>query len=199
MAFGGIRGRAGRWRLGQALQDDRRQARQNLRADESRRLRRLGCDLREEILQVVCVKRRLSGQQVAQRRADGVDVGAYIERFPAQLFGRRKLRRALEAAGGDVVPHVPRERRDRQAEVFDLHGPFAGLEAVRWLDAAGAGCQPRGRRPTRRRSDERRHGMAGPRGMMALGSRCLTGAFLPSKLARGSHRCGRLRLHGPPP
>ena len=123
-------------RLRQASQDDSRKPARNLGTDGARRLRRLRRDAREQLADVRSIERRLPGQQVVQRRADGVDVRAYVERFAAQLFGRRKLRRPLESGGGQILMDVAGQRRHGQAEVTDLDAAVVIHETVRRLDVA---------------------------------------------------------------
>jgi hypothetical protein len=131
-----VRCRAVRRGFRQASKDHGGQSWMNVRADKTRRFRGLGRHAREQLPKVARVERRLSREQVVQRGANRVDVGAHVERLAAQLFGRSKLRRALEPPAFELVVHVARQRRNRQAEVADLDGPIAVDETVRWLDVA---------------------------------------------------------------
>ena len=121
--------------LGETSQDDRREAGWNLPPQHARRRRRLGVHALDQLLQVAGLERRLTGEQIVERGAHGVDIRAHVERLAPELFGRGELRRALEA-GRELLMDVARQRRDRQPEVADLDRAVAVHEAVRGLDVA---------------------------------------------------------------
>lgn len=106
----------------------------NSRPDLVRKRRRRVLDLLDELLEFARVKRRSAREQIKETRAHRVDVRAHVERFTAKLFRRRVLRRALESLAADLP--FARARRNRQAEVTDLHAAVDINEAVRRLDVA---------------------------------------------------------------
>src|SRR5262245_31330962 len=122
--------------LREATNDDGGETGGDRRTKPSRRDRRLGGDLRDQRLEIARLERRLTGQQPVHRRADGVNVSSHVERLATELLGRGELRSALESFGVELVAHVARQRRNRKAEIADLHRAVEIREAVRWLDVA---------------------------------------------------------------
>ena len=82
------------------------------------------------------VERRASSQQVIQRRANRVDIGAHVERRTPELLGRGERRRAQEAAGAGERGLGLNGGRRRDAEVSDLNPSLGVDETVRRLDVA---------------------------------------------------------------
>ena len=88
-----------------------------------------------------------AGQQVIQRRADGVDVGAHVERVAAKLFGRRVLRRALKPPPPSS-PHVARSVEMDRPKSPTFTAPSASMKQFdglmsRWrMPAAWAASRP---------------------------------------------------------
>ena len=132
----GVRLRPSGGSLRETAQHDGRESARNVTPKHTRRWRLLGRDLRDELTEVRRVERRPSRQEVVERRADGVDVGANVERLASQLLRRRELRRALEAGRRELVPHVACQRGDGQSEVTNLDGAVRVDEAIRRLDVA---------------------------------------------------------------
>ena len=77
----GVRLRSSGGSLREAAQHDGRESARNVTPKHTRRWRLLGSDLRDELTEVRRVERRPSRQEVVERRADGVDVGADVERL----------------------------------------------------------------------------------------------------------------------
>ena len=132
----GVRLRPSGGSLRKAAQHDGCESARNVTPKHTWRQRLLGGDLRDELTIVRRVERRPSRQEVVERRADGVDVGADVERLASQLLRRRELRRALEAGRRELVPHVACQRGDGESEVTNLDGAVRVDEAIRRLDVA---------------------------------------------------------------
>ena len=95
---GGLEAAAGI--LGHAHQDDLVERRREIAAERDRR-RRIGVELRghQRVLRIG-VEWDLAGEHFVERGAEGVDVGAGVGGFAADLLGRHVVERAEGGAGG---------------------------------------------------------------------------------------------------
>ena len=82
------------------------------------------------------VERRSAGQHEVGRDAEGVDVGAAVERLALDLFGTHVQRRSHGDAALGEVKGLRIAEAARQAEVGHLNFAFAGQQNVFRLDVA---------------------------------------------------------------
>ncbi len=122
--------------LGETAEDDAAQADRHAGRDPVRRRRRVVGHRHQQRHQIRRGERPAAGDQLVERRAEAVDVGARVEGRAAQLLRRGVGRRRRQLVARRERGLLRRPHRSRDAEVTDLDDAVGVDEAVRRLDVA---------------------------------------------------------------
>ena len=121
----------------QPLQDEPVEFDRRQRTLDPHRGRGFGNRFGERRRQALVLVRGLPGQEVVERRGDGVDVGIVADRFAADLLRRGEQDRAQKRPGvRELLIRGVRPEGLRQPEVADLHAVVFGQKAIRRLHIA---------------------------------------------------------------
>jgi hypothetical protein len=145
--------------LRETAAEDRLEPRRQLGMEAPRRRRFVAQDGRQRLGGARAPERRLAGQHLVERAAEGEEIGAGVERLPPHLLGRHVGRRPQEPAflrGEDLEPASLRRSglllldELGQPEVEDLDVPVRADHDVRGLEIAVDHVRPvRGGQPIR--------------------------------------------------